>query len=204
MQASERKHQQPAVVSESLSAQRARFRALRRWRARDALRHPVRAAVGPPPAGLRLRDRRKTSGGGVSAPVAASKHWRKTIDEDGVCWLTLDKAGATANTLSSDVLEELAHELDSIRAPTLRGLVFDSGKRSGFILGADVGEFSHLQDATQAKEMAARGQSLLGRIAALEVPTVAAIDGFALGGGLELALACDYRVAVDSYERTLG
>ena len=140
----------------------------------------------------------------MSAPAAASKHWRKSVDDDGVCWLTLDKADATANTLSSDVLEELANELEAIRMPTLRGLVFDSGKRSGFILGADVTEFSHLKDATEAAQMAARGQALLGRIAALDVPTVAAIDGFALGGGLELALACDYRVAVDSYERTLG
>jgi 3-hydroxyacyl-CoA dehydrogenase / enoyl-CoA hydratase / 3-hydroxybutyryl-CoA epimerase len=140
----------------------------------------------------------------VSAPVAPSKHWRKTVDDDGVCWLTLDKAGATANTLSSEVLEELAHELGAIHASTLRGLVFCSGKRNGFILGADVTEFSHLEDATQAAAMAERGQALLGRIAALEAPTVAAIDGFALGGGLELALACDYRIAVDSYERTLG
>jgi 3-hydroxyacyl-CoA dehydrogenase/enoyl-CoA hydratase/3-hydroxybutyryl-CoA epimerase len=118
--------------------------------------------------------------------------------------LTLDKAEAAANTLSSAVLEELSRELDALAALPLRGLVIESGKRTGFILGADVKEFAQLRDAEHAAAMARRGQELLDRIAALPMPTVAAIDGFALGGGLELALACTYRVAVDSYERTLG
>jgi 3-hydroxyacyl-CoA dehydrogenase / enoyl-CoA hydratase / 3-hydroxybutyryl-CoA epimerase len=134
----------------------------------------------------------------------AAQHWRRTVDEDNVCWLTLDKAGAAANTLSAAVLEELAGELDALRALNVRGVVFESGKRSGFILGADVKEFGALTDVAHATAMAARGQALMGRIAALDVPTVAAIDGFALGGGLELALACNYRIAVDTYERTLG
>ena len=136
--------------------------------------------------------------------AAGSKHWRRTVDEDAVCWLTLDRADAAVNTLSSDVLAELERELDVLRTLPLRGVVFDSGKRRGFILGADVKEFGDLRDAARAAAMAARGQALLGRIAALEVPTVAAIDGFALGGGMELALACDYRIVVESYERTLG
>jgi 3-hydroxyacyl-CoA dehydrogenase/enoyl-CoA hydratase/3-hydroxybutyryl-CoA epimerase len=135
---------------------------------------------------------------------AHAKHWRSEVDQQGICWLTLDRADAKANTLSSAVLEELAAELDAIERSGARGLVFKSGKTTGFILGADVKEFGRLRDASEGAATAGRGQSLMNRIAGLEVPTVAAIDGHALGGGLELALACDYRIAVDSYERTLG
>jgi 3-hydroxyacyl-CoA dehydrogenase/enoyl-CoA hydratase/3-hydroxybutyryl-CoA epimerase len=134
---------------------------------------------------------------------AKSTHWRRRI-ENSICWLTLDKVGSAANTLSFDVLEELDRELDALPSSDVLGVVIESAKPSGFILGADVKEFSQLRDAAHAAEMARGGQRLLDRLEALAVPTVAAIDGFALGGGLELALACSYRVAVDSYERTLG
>ncbi len=121
------------------------------------------------------------------------KHWRRQIDQQAICWLTLDRAGATANTLSSEVLTELGTELDEIEHLDCRGVVIKSGKSNGFILGADVKEFSQLRTADDGTASAARGQALLDRIANLGVPTVAAIDGYALGGGLELALACRYR-----------
>jgi 3-hydroxyacyl-CoA dehydrogenase/enoyl-CoA hydratase/3-hydroxybutyryl-CoA epimerase len=132
------------------------------------------------------------------------KHWRRQIDQQSVCWLTLDRVGATANTLSAEVLGELAEQISEIERLDCRGLVIKSGKSSGFILGADVREFSQLRTADEGTASAARGQALLDRLENLHIPTVAAIDGYALGGGLELALACRYRVAVDSFERTLG
>ncbi len=135
---------------------------------------------------------------------AQAHHWHSEVDSSGTCWLTIDRSDSTANTLSSAVLADLARELDGIERQGVRGLVVRSGKSTGFVLGADVKEFGRLRDESEGVETASRGQSLLARIAGLSVPTVAAIDGYALGGGLELALACDYRIVVDSYERTLG
>lgn len=132
------------------------------------------------------------------------EHWRQHIDERNVCWLTLDRANASVNTLSEAVLAELSAIVDALASRQLSGVVIESGKRTGFIVGADVKEFGQLESAAEGTELAGRGQAIMARIAALKVPTVAAIDGFALGGGLELALACDYRVVAEGYDRTLG
>ena len=132
------------------------------------------------------------------------RHWRRTTGDDGICRLVFDKEGASANTLSKDVLLELDEQLREIANERPRGVIIQSAKPSGFILGADVKEFEHITDAGEGARLAMQGQIVLSRIEALPMPTVAVIDGFALGGGLELALACRYRVAALGYERNLG
>jgi len=131
-------------------------------------------------------------------------HWRLETDADGVAWLTLDQQGAGANTLGSAVMRELNDRLAEIESGKPRALVIRSAKDSGFIAGADITEFTGLADVEQAYRLVRTGQQVFDRIAALPMPTAAAIHGFALGGGLELALACDYRVGADDGRLNLG
>ena len=131
-------------------------------------------------------------------------HWRIERDSDQILWLWADKADASANVLSSEVLRELDGHLTRIRAEAPRGLVVLSGKKSGFIAGADIKEFTRIQGEDSGYRLIHAGQAVLDRLAALPFPTVAALHGFALGGGLELALACRYRIAVGDERLTLG
>ena len=131
-------------------------------------------------------------------------HWRLETDADGVAWLTLDQQGASANTLGSAVMRELNDRLSEIESRKPRALVIRSAKDSGFIAGADIAEFTGLTDVEQAYRLVRTGQQVFDRIEGLPMPTAAAIHGFALGGGLELALACDYRVGADDGRLNLG
>jgi 3-hydroxyacyl-CoA dehydrogenase/enoyl-CoA hydratase/3-hydroxybutyryl-CoA epimerase len=132
------------------------------------------------------------------------KHWQLERDADRVAFLILDKAGSSANTLSSEVLQELHQLLDEIEGSNPRAVVVCSAKPSGFIAGADIREFTGLRNPEQAYVLIRTGQKVMDRLAALPCPTAAAINGFALGGGLELALACRYRVAADDSRVSLG
>ncbi|MGH8284475.1 MAG: 3-hydroxyacyl-CoA dehydrogenase NAD-binding domain-containing protein, partial [Steroidobacteraceae bacterium] len=123
---------------------------------------------------------------------------------EGIAWLTLDKPGTSANVLSRDVLTELDELLRALAARLPRGVVVRSAKPSGFVAGADINEFMSLKTPAEAYALVRAGQSVLDRLEALPCPTVAAIHGFALGGGLELALACRYRVAVNDERLSLG
>ena len=134
----------------------------------------------------------------------SARNWTLERDAEGVAWLTLDKPGSSANVLSGSVLLELDGLLAALEREPPRALVVLSAKKSGFIAGADIREFTGITDADSGYLLIHRGQQVLNRLAALPCPSVAAIHGFALGGGLELALACRYRVAVDDERLSLG
>src|SRR6516225_8723521 len=119
-------------------------------------------------------------------------------DEDGIAWLALDKANASANTLSEDVLSELDDVLASLEHDLPKGLVLRSGKPKGFIAGADIGEFRGMTDAAAVETRLTQAHAVVDRLDRLAVPTVAVVHGYCLGGGLEIALACDYRIGVEN------
>lgn len=133
-----------------------------------------------------------------------SNAWRLERDADGIASLIIDRPGTSANSLSRAVMLELGELLRQLESSPPRGLIVRSGKASGFVAGADVREFTTLRSESEALEMISAGQRVLDALEALPCPSVAAIQGFALGGGLELALACRYRVAVDDGRLTLG
>lgn len=125
------------------------------------------------------------------------KNFRLTRDEDGIAWLLFDRAGASANTLSADLLEELDAIVTALEARRPTGLVIRSAKKSGFIAGADVNEFRGASDPNMVETAIGRAHAIIDRLEALRVPSVAVIHGFCLGGGLEVALACQMRIAID-------
>jgi len=132
------------------------------------------------------------------------QNWTISRDADGIAWLTFDKAGATANTLSAAVLAELNDALDMFDRDPPKGLVIRSGKTNGFIAGADVEEFGEVNNDAGALAIVKRGWDTFERLASVRYPTLALVRGFCLGGGLELALACRYRVVVDEPGTRLG
>jgi 3-hydroxyacyl-CoA dehydrogenase/enoyl-CoA hydratase/3-hydroxybutyryl-CoA epimerase len=130
--------------------------------------------------------------------------WQSHSDDDGILWLILDKHNTDTNVLSVSVLEQLDTLLDEVKDNPPRAIIFRSGKAKGFIAGADVNEFLEVSSSQEALIMIKRGQTLFSRIDSLPCPTVALIEGFCMGGGTELALACDYRVALDDAGTRIG
>ena len=118
---------------------------------------------------------------------------------DGVAVVTLDVPNAAVNTFTRLVREEFARVLDQLeRDPAIQAAVIRSGKPDVWVAGADIEEFLQIETSSQAEAMSRDGHALLDRLENLRTPVVAAINGACLGGGLEAALACAYRVASDA------
>lgn len=131
-------------------------------------------------------------------------HWTPQRRDDGVLVLLLDRGDASVNTLSQAVLDELNAVLERISIEPPKAVVIASAKSSGFIAGADIKEFQSFDAKGTVADAISRGQTVLQRLADLPCPSAAAIDGFCMGGGTELALACDVRVASDSDKTRIG
>jgi 3-hydroxyacyl-CoA dehydrogenase/enoyl-CoA hydratase/3-hydroxybutyryl-CoA epimerase len=125
-----------------------------------------------------------------------AKHWRWDRDRDGLVWLTFDKQGESANTFSREALQELGRALVAIQLENPKGLVLRSAK-DGFIAGADVQEFTRFKSGAEALAFVKLGWDVFQQLRELPFPTTAMVNGFCMGGGVELALACRYRVALD-------
>src|SRR5258708_2879074 len=130
--------------------------------------------------------------------------WSMEIDADRVGWLTLDSPGVSTNVLAGPVLRDLATQLADVGSKRPVGGVIRSAKPNGFGAGADIKEFLKIRAPEEGYELVRAGQTVLQTLADLPCPSVAALHGFALGGGLELALACTYRVAADDATLSLG
>ncbi|MCA8996063.1 MAG: enoyl-CoA hydratase/isomerase family protein [Planctomycetaceae bacterium] len=134
------------------------------------------------------------------------KTWTVDVNDKGVMTAVLDLPDHAVNVFNSAVLTELneiveaaTHQLDKVRM-----LVFRSGKESGFLAGADIHRIERISSREEAEAILEQGQKLFNMIAKLPIPTVAVINGPCVGGGLEFAMACKYRLAVNDGSTKLG
>jgi 3-hydroxyacyl-CoA dehydrogenase/enoyl-CoA hydratase/3-hydroxybutyryl-CoA epimerase len=141
----------------------------------------------------------------MTTPSHNSDKMLSTEVVDGILIVTMDRHGEAVNTLSPELAGEFEGVFATVDHDTLiTGLVLISGKPDTFIVGADIDQFPHLRTAVEAESISRMGQEMLNKMAALRVPTLAAIHGACLGGGLETALACSYRICTDSSKTTFA
>lgn len=137
-------------------------------------------------------------------PVHKVHCFHKEVDEDGVCWLTFDTPESPANVWNADTLDEFDGHIEEIhRDHSIRALIIRSAKDRVFVAGADLKTVQH-SSGDQLNELLALGQDVFGHLESLRIPKVAAIHGACLGGGFELTLACDWRIATDDESTKLG
>lgn len=132
----------------------------------------------------------------TAEPERSWRHWKLARDEQQVAWLFFDMQDASVNVLSEEALGELGEAVEHLAAQLPKGLVIRSAKAAGFCAGANIEEFLGLTDREAIVEKLQQAHAIVDRLADLPCPTIAVIHGTCLGGGLELTLCCDYRLAL--------
>ena len=131
--------------------------------------------------------------------------WHSELTADGLLRVRIDRQDKSVNALSKSMLDELDRLLTEVRrTPAVRGVMFISGKSGNFIVGADVTEMKEIAGGPVATDLSQFGQRVFQSLESLPVPTVALISGSCLGGGLEFAMSCRYRIADDHAKTLLG
>lgn len=137
--------------------------------------------------------------------IATGPMIRREIGDDGICVLTFDRPESGANIFDAPTMENLREHMDAIEKDgSIKGLIVTSAKKSIFIAGADLKTLLKQAQTDGMRSFIAEGQKVFNRLAALKVPTVAAIHGACAGGGYEVTLACDYRVASTDPSTKIG
>src|SRR6266705_4424543 len=137
--------------------------------------------------------------------VATGSVIRREIGDDRICLLTFDRPESGANIFDAATLDELNEHLGFVENDaSLRGVIIASAKKSIFIAGADLKTLLQQAQTGDMRAFIAEGQRIFNRLAELEIPTVAAIHGACAGGGYEVTLACDYRIATDNPATRIG
>src|SRR5204863_1287331 len=141
----------------------------------------------------------------VMPAVAMASKIRREIGGDHICTLTFDRPDSGANIFDAATLDELNEHLAFVENDvSLRGLIVASAKKSIFVAGADLKALLQQAQTSGMRAFIAKGQQAFNRLAGLKIPSVAAIHGASAGGGYEVALACDYRVATDDPATRIG
>jgi 3-hydroxyacyl-CoA dehydrogenase/enoyl-CoA hydratase/3-hydroxybutyryl-CoA epimerase len=137
--------------------------------------------------------------------VATASMIRREIGDDQICVLTFDRPESGANIFDAATLDELNEHLEFVEHQgSLRGMIIASAKKSIFVAGADLKTLLQQAQSGEMRAFIAKGQQIFDRLADLKIPTVAAIHGASAGGGYEVALACDYRIATDDPATRIG
>ena len=133
------------------------------------------------------------------------QNWWLELDKEQILWLHFDRDNSSVNTINQEVLKELSQILETTTHQNdIRGVVIRSAKSKGFIAGADIKQLTNFTDTDDAVAFIRYGQQVFDQLEQLKIPTVALIEGFCLGGGTELALACRYRIATNNIDTRIG